>query len=565
MEIKKFNSELLFKITGGYKQLEILDIEIKNKSENYFRKARQLQHQGQLEEAIATYQQVIKLNPDFYQAYINLGEILSEQGILDEAISCYRRALELKPNDIDCYRNLQQLLINYYRSFDNSPKTVEDYCSLGRNLISQKKWEDAIACFLLALQIKPSYRDAYQQIGNILQQQGLNNFAHPCYHGKLPHYLLTRLNLCEKTRNWEVTSTSEINNDVIHISIYPASTGNLLPPNTINTNIHPNFKNQNHSLETFVAIVPNGRAWGDNSNSAVITSENQLLSDISTGNPEIIMSSKSLPPIHYIDGKVVFISGLTAVQNYYHWMIDVLPRIELLRHSEIDFNSIDKFVFNRHGASYHKETLDYLGISQNKVIHTWQYPHIKATELVVPSAPFRSSSPKEIRIPKWVCKFLKKKFLEENLATLPKASKRIYISRGSSSRKIVNEEQFMQVLGRLSFELVTFESMSVFEQAALIAEAEIVVAPHGAGLANLVFCSPGTKVIELFSPSYVNVCYWILSNQCNLEYYYLMGENRVNSGEENLSPGINPTMSSQDIWVNIDSFLDLIKASKIKI
>lgn len=544
--------------------METLDTGIKNKSENYFRKARQLQEQGKREEAIATYQEVIKLNPDFHPAYINLGETLSEQGKLDEAISCYRHALKLRPNDIHYYRNLQQLLINYYRNLDELPKKVEDYCSLGKNLISQKKWEDAIACFLLALQIKPSYRDAYQQIGNILQQQGFNNFAHPCYHGKLPHYLLTRLNLCEKTRNWEVTSTSEINNDVIHISIDPATTGNLLPPNTTSNNIHPNFKNQNYSLETFVTIVPNGRAWGDNSNSAVITSKNQLLSNISTGNPEIIMSSKSLPPIHYIDGKVVFISGLTAVQNYYHWMIDVLPRIELLCRSEINFNSIDKFVFNRHGASYHKETLDYLGISQNKVIQTWQYPHIGANQLVVPSAPFRST-PKEIRIPKWVCKFLKKKFLEENLVTLPKASKRIYISRGSSNRKVVNEEKLMQVLAQLGFELVTFESMSVFEQAALMAEVEVVIAPHGAGLANLVFCSPGTKVIELFSPSYVNVCYWILSNQCNLEYYYLMGENRVNSDDKNLSQGINPSMSSQDIWVNIDSFLNIIKAARIKI
>ena len=114
MVVNKLNNELLFKITGGYQQLETLDLEIKNKSENYLKKARQLQNQGQLEEAIATYQQVIKINPDFYQAYINLGEILSEQGIVDEAISCYRRALELKPNDIYCYRILQPLLINYY-------------------------------------------------------------------------------------------------------------------------------------------------------------------------------------------------------------------------------------------------------------------------------------------------------------------------------------------------------------------------------------------------------------------------------------------------------------------
>ncbi len=65
--------------------------------------------------------------------------------------------------------------------------------------------------------------------------------------------------------------------------------------------------------------------------------------------------------------------------------------------------------------------------------------------------------------------------------------------------------------------------MSVTEQASCLASAEIVVAPHGAGLTNLVFCNPGTKVIEIFSPSYLPNCYWILSNVCGLDHYYLIG------------------------------------------
>ncbi|MDT9338046.1 glycosyltransferase 61 family protein, partial [Trichodesmium erythraeum 21-75] len=43
-------------------------------------------------------------------------------------------------------------------------------------------------------------------------------------------------------------------------------------------------------------------------------------------------------------------------------------------------------------------------------------------------------------------------------------------------------------------------------------------APHGAGLTNIVFCNPGTKVVELFS-SHVKPYYWSLCNCCNLEYY----------------------------------------------
>jgi capsular polysaccharide biosynthesis protein len=55
------------------------------------------------------------------------------------------------------------------------------------------------------------------------------------------------------------------------------------------------------------------------------------------------------------------------------------------------------------------------------------------------------------------------------------------------------------------------------------------VAPHGAGLCNIVFCSPGTKVIEIFSPELVTLFYWKLSNQLGLDYYYMLGKGSAHS------------------------------------
>jgi capsular polysaccharide biosynthesis protein len=74
----------------------------------------------------------------------------------------------------------------------------------------------------------------------------------------------------------------------------------------------------------------------------------------------------------------------------------------------------------------------------------------------------------------------------------------------------------------LGFTVVAPETLSFAEQARLFAGAEAVVAPHGAALANAVFCRPGTRIVELFAPGYVNVCYWALANQVGLDYRYLL-------------------------------------------
>jgi len=49
---------------------------------------------GRVEQAIESYQQAIKLNPDYAEPYNNLGNVLREQGKLDEAVTVIRQALD---------------------------------------------------------------------------------------------------------------------------------------------------------------------------------------------------------------------------------------------------------------------------------------------------------------------------------------------------------------------------------------------------------------------------------------------------------------------------------------
>ena len=68
-------------------------------------------------------------------------------------------------------------------------------------------------------------------------------------------------------------------------------------------------------------------------------------------------------------------------------------------------------------------------------------------------------------------------------------------------------------------------TMSVQEQIDHFAAAEVVVAPHGAGLVNLTFAPPGVRVLELFAPRYLNPGYWaIVDNVPDSRYRYVVAE-----------------------------------------
>ena len=76
------------------------------------------------------------------------------------------------------------------------------------------------------------------------------------------------------------------------------------------------------------------------------------------------------------------------------------------------------------------------------------------------------------------------------------------------------------------YDSVDCGKLSVQEQAEIFGSAEVVVGAHGAALTNLVFCRPGTRVVELFSPAYVNPCYRDLCVAANLRHAAVVGDGR---------------------------------------
>ena len=124
-------------------------------------------------------------------------------------------------------------------------------------------------------------------------------------------------------------------------------------------------------------------------------------------------------------------------------------------------------------------------------------------------------------LPGWVPKFLHRSFITE---WQPGANRLIYISRADAPlcRRVLNEAQVIQLLKPMGFEIYKLSELNIWSQARLFNSAAVIVASHGGGLTNLVFCKPETKVLEFFPDNYINHLFYDICMKCRLKYEYLV-------------------------------------------
>ncbi|AFZ45408.1 hypothetical protein PCC7418_3293 [Halothece sp. PCC 7418] len=131
------------------------------------------------------------------------------------------------------------------------------------------------------------------------------------------------------------------------------------------------------------------------------------------------------------------------------------------------------------------------------------------------------------------------------------SNKYIYISRGDAKRRpIINQKEIISVLEAMGFSSVEMTYRSFEEQISIVRDASIIVAPHGAGLTNMVFCKPGTKIVELITESKRNIFYR-LANLCEHKYYPILCSQASRSSRFE-------TTSGNDCW-----HLDVTKLRKV--
>tara|TARA_A100001015_G_C14394043_1_gene482847 strand:- start:30 stop:521 length:492 start_codon:yes stop_codon:yes gene_type:complete len=133
---------------------------------------------------------------------------------------------------------------------------------------------------------------------------------------------------------------------------------------------------------------------------------------------------------------------------------------------------------------------------------TWRFKH-----LIVPSMSNRDDGVTHPRVINWLRHFGPAK------AT---PTKKIFITRQDAlTRQLVNQQELLLALA--GFEPIELSKYTVKEQMEIFVSATHVVATHGAGLTNLLWCQHGTKVIEINHIEQIEKkVYPILSSNCGL-------------------------------------------------
>lgn len=137
----------------------------------------------------------------------------------------------------------------------------------------------------------------------------------------------------------------------------------------------------------------------------------------------------------------------------------------------------------------------------------------------------------------------------------------LYISRhGATRRALLNEPELEAALSARGYAIVRPESLSVRELIALFHHADSIVAPSGAALANMLFCKPGARIIEIQSDEDEDPWTRDLAALTGVDWRPFVGPSAKIRTEGWLADDLRPTSAFS--WsLEIDAFLAFLDRS----
>jgi len=212
-----------------------------------------------------------------------------------------------------------------------------------------------------------------------------------------------------------------------------------------------------------------------------------------------------LGEVSYVPDRAFLLGGNG---NYYHWLIDYLPRLLLIK----DFIPPDAVILvDEAMPGYQLESLARIGIDPSRLMPIPKDGAVQVYELLLSNL-MASTTVTHPQIPE----LLRRTYMVGARAS---NGRKLYLSRrGASVRRLVNEDAIEHLMKTNGFEVLVPEEMGFDEQVQACSEAAVIVAAHGDAMANMVFASAGTLIIELACADFKGSAMRMLAKACGHRY-----------------------------------------------
>lgn len=235
--------------------------------------------------------------------------------------------------------------------------------------------------------------------------------------------------------------------------------------------------------------------------------------------------------------------------NYWHWTFEWLPRLLILRsliNDDLALKSLSFIVIGQSLTQFQEDWIELL-FEREIVIEYYRSPILCNNFLsVIPPFPAHHSRSWLSRISG--CILQSNNYLALN-KTIRSTNKRIYLQRGKArnGRNIINEGDILNQLSLYGFMPLSMDQLSIYEQAHIFSNADIIIGPHGSAFVNMIFCKKQCQIIEFFGPGYLSGHDYSLAFMLGLSWLFIEGSSKND----------NPTFSS-DYMIDIDKLTEIL-------
>ncbi len=202
--------------------------------------------------------------------------------------------------------------------------------------------------------------------------------------------------------------------------------------------------------------------------------------------------------------------------GYYHWVCEVLPLALLCAESD-ESGTLPLYV----GAElppFVSSYLELVGLGARIVpLGSGVY---RCNRLRVPVFPGGAEWPSPDHL------LATRRRVLDALGPAPRRRHRLLITRQDAvDRRLVNEDELLGCPS-LGLERISLDGMTVREQVSSFRDAELIVSPHGAGLANMLFAPSDCRVVELVGAKHFSACYMVIASVLGQPYAYVAASHR---------------------------------------